>query len=236
MVGIPPRFGTVHVMTLTHLLKTTLAATAAALTFVSPALAHEGAIGEEGPFRIEMLTEDPAGIESRWGNGEVEFHVEPGTEFIVIGLEKEPMVKVDAEGNMFANENSPSWWANQPSGEIPANATSTAEPNWVWQMGGGSLQFHDHRFHYMSNSVDPATVDGAVLFEFGLPVQVNGAEMELRGTMVFDSTLDPRTAEVLKEYTAAPETAEESSRNSILYIAGAAILVIAAAVVVVKKR
>lgn len=229
-------------MTLTRLFKTTLAATAASLALVAPAFAHEGNLGDGGPFRIEMVTADPAGIESRWGNGEVEFHVEPGTELIVIGMEKEPMVKVDAEGNMFANENSPSWWANQPSGEIPANATSGAEPNWVWKMGGGSLQFHDHRFHYMDNSIDPATADATVLFEFGLPVQVNGTEIELRGNMVFDSTLDPRAAEILKEsnpmvVSSAPEMDEESSTNTMLFIAGAVALVAAAAaVVVVKKR
>jgi hypothetical protein len=233
-----------------------LASTAAALILASPAIAHDGALGDGGPFRIEMTTIDPAGVESRWGNGEVEFHVESGTELIVIGLEKEPMVKVDAEGSMFVNESSPSWWVNQPGGKIPPNASSTAEPNWVWKMGGGSLQFHDHRIHYMGASLDSSTADGTTIFEFGLPVQVNGIETELRGIMVFDSTIDSRPPEILKESipmgsssapemesstntigaSSAPEMDKGSSTNTILIAVGVAALVAAAAAVVMKKR
>jgi hypothetical protein len=194
------------------------AAFLAAVAFATPASAHESPVGDQGPFKVEMITPDPAGIESRWGNGEVEFHVEPGTELIVIGLEKEQMVKVDKEGNMFANENSPSWWANQPEGQIPANATASAEPNWVWKMGGGSLQFHDHRFHFMDGSIDPATADGSVIFEFGLPILVNGEATELRGNLVFDSTLDPAAADKLKENAVMDAgtmtTATQESSNS----------------------
>lgn len=231
-------------MTITRTLKIITAFVAAVLTTASPALAHEGAIGDGGPFRIEMLTEDPAGVESRWGNGEVEFHVEPGTEVVVIGLEKEPMVKVDAEGNMFFNENSPSWWANQPEGTIPEGANSSAEPNWVWKMGGGSMQFHDHRFHYMNSSIDPSTTDGSAIFEFGLPLLVNGAPVEMRGTMVFDSTLDPMGAEqlmtenVMVDSAAQMDTpADDSSSSPVgLIAAAAAVLAVAAGVVVWRRR
>lgn len=231
-------------MTITRTLKTIFAASAAFLTLASPALAHEGALGDGGPFRIEMLTEDPTGVETRWGNGEVEFHVEPGTEVVVIGLENEPMVKVDAEGNMFFNEKSPSWWTNQPEGTIPEGADSKADPNWVWKMAGGSMQFHDHRFHYMNSSIDPATADGSVVFEFGLPVLVNGAPVEMRGTMVFDSTLDPAAAEQLMtdntmvDSTAQMETPSEDSGSMTLKLAAAAaaVVAIAAFVVVWRKR
>ena len=211
------------------------AAFLAAVAFAAPASAHESPVGDQGPFKVEMITPDPAGIESRWGNGEVEFHVEPGTELVVIGLEKEQMVKVDKEGNMFANENSASWWANQPEGQVPANATASAEPNWVWKMGGGSLQFHDHRFHFMDGSIDPATADGSIIFEFGLPILVNGEATELRGNLVFDSTLDPAAADKLKENaTATPmvdmvQDSKESGSSSGIMIAGAVVLILAIA-------
>ena len=206
-----------------------------ALAFAAPASAHEGAIGDTGPFKVEMITPDPAGVETRWGNGEVEFHVEPGTEVVVIGLEKEEMVKIDKEGNMFYNENSPSWWANQPEGSIPDNAKASAPVSWVWKMGGGSMQFHDHRFHFMDGSIDPATADGSTVFEFGLPILVNGEATELRGNLVFDSTLDPSAAEKLKENAAAvpmvdmAQDSQESGSSSGILLAGAAVLVLAVA-------
>ena len=205
MVVVRRHLGTVNRMRKTNLLARTAAAiTFSVIAFAAPASAHEGTIGDAGPFKVEMITPDPAGVETRWGNGEVEFHVEPGTEVVVIGLEKEEMVKIDKEGNMFYNENSPSWWANQPDGEVPANATAAAEASWVWKMAGGSMQFHDHRFHFMDGSIDPTTADGATIFEFGLPILVNGEAIELRGNLVFDSALDPTAAEKLKENTATP--------------------------------
>lgn len=207
----------------TTIIKSFSVATLAALSLAAPASAHEGMIGDGGPFKIEMITPDPAGVESRWGNGEVEFHVEPGTELVIIGTEKEQMVKVDAEGNMFANENSPTWWANQPDGQVPSSAVASAEPNWVWKMGGGALQFHDHRFHYMDGTIDPSIADGATVFEFGLAALVNGEAFEFRGNLVFDSSLDPAAAEKLKanatatpmvDMTSDPQATEPSSGSS----------------------
>jgi len=233
-------------MTITRFIKTIIALSVTSFALTTPALAHEGSLGDMGPFRIEMITPDPSGVETRWGNGEVEFHVEPGTSVVVIGLEKEEMVKVDADGNMFFNENSPSWWNNQPQGEIPDTASSSAAPNWVWKMGGGSMQFHDHRFHFMDNSINPSTTDGSVVFEFGLPIVVNGESTELRGTMVFDSTIDPASAELLKENASKPVVTAEaptgsqggSGTNSLALAASlvAAAAVAGVAVVVFKRR
>lgn len=232
----------------TKTLRVLLASAAVLLIPATSAMAHEGAIGDGGPFRVEISTEDPAGVESRWGNGEVEFHVEPGTELIVLGLEKDQMVKVDKEGNMFANENSPSWWANQPEGTVPDSASATAEPNWVWKMAGGSMQFHDHRFHFMDTSINPETKDGDEIFTFALPLLVNGEPVEMLGSFIFDSTIDPAGAERLKSTpTMEPETMEsmpmeENSEESsssfpvVPVVIGVAVLIAAAGATVIARR
>lgn len=234
-------------MTLARLFKNTLAATAVAVAFAPTALAHEGPIGDGEQFRVEMSTVDPTGITSRWGHGEVEFHVEPGIELVVIGLEKEPMVKIDVEGNMFANENSPTWWANQPGGKVPATATAVADSNWVWKKGGGSLQYNDFRFRFMGGSVDPTTaIDGAVFLEFVLPIIVDGAETELRGAVVYDSTFSQPAPETMElddsmVVSPAPEVSDgkpATNKKSRYVLLGFVVLgaVSGVAVLINKKR
>lgn len=225
-------------MTITRIIRTFAATAAIGLFVATPALAHEGAMGDGGPFKIEIATPDPTGVETRWGNGEVEFHVETGVEVVVFGVEKEPMVKVAQDGAMFVNENSPSWWLNQPEGSIPANASAAAEPNWVWKMSGGSMQFHDHRFHFMQGSIPADTQDGDKIFEFGLPVTVNGEALEMRGAFIFDSTIDPAAAERLKAGDIpvdATNGSEGGSGSSTIIIVGVIAVVLAIGGAVARK-
>ena len=58
-------------------------------TVAAPAAtAHDDELGDGGPFTIEITSPEelPEGIEARWGNGEVEFHVPTGVELVALGF------------------------------------------------------------------------------------------------------------------------------------------------------
>jgi hypothetical protein len=172
---------------------------ATTLSFAAPAGAHEGAIGEGGPFRVEITSELPGGLDGRFGNGELEIHVVAGIEVVALGISNEPMVKLDAEGNMFGNENSPTWMMVKDGMNVSPhmgsmNGDAAGEPDWVWVQSGGALQYHEHRIHFMASGVDPSIADGGVVASFSLPMLVDGDAVAITGDLVFDPSLDPAAA------------------------------------------
>lgn len=179
-----------------------LSAAAAVVSMTAPVLAHEGDIGDGGPFKVRVDSSTlPEGVELRLGNGELELHVPAGIELVAIGVENEPMAKVDADGNMFGNKNSPTWWMSLDGGmgTPPADLDLNAAPDWEWVKGGGSLQYHDHRIHFMAPSIAESIADGGDVFSFSLPFLVDGAEAAIAGALVFDPTLDPAAAARLRD-------------------------------------
>lgn len=180
---------------------------------VDKASAHDGAIGEQGPFtvRIDSPATLPAGIEGRWGNGELELHVPSGVEVISYGLDGEAMAKVDKDGNMFYNTLSPTWAMNQSMNMDMGSGDAKTEPVWKWAQGGGSLQYHDHRIHFMAAAVDPSLANGGDVASFTLKFSVNDEPLEVKGTIVFDPSLDPaKAAELVKGTSSAGSGSGES--------------------------
>jgi hypothetical protein len=167
---------------------------------------------------------------------------------VALGVENEPMAKLDAEGNMFGNKNSPTWWLSLDNGNAtpPPDLDVTAEPDWEWIQAGGSLQYHEHRIHFMAAGIDPTIEDGADVFSFTLPFLVDGAEASIVGALVFDPTLDPEGAQRLREgKPLVDETAElvaaaeGSSSGSLVAVAVVGVIVVAfaaGAVVVLRRR
>ena len=174
----------------------------ALLSVAAPAAAHEGMIGEGGPFRVDVTAGLPAEIDGRFGNGELELHVPAGMEVVALGLGGEPFAKVDADGTMFGNTNSQTWAMARDAdmtgmGGTDVSTDPTIEPDWQFVAGGGSLQYHDHRIHFMAASIEPALADGGVVAPFSLPFVIDGVGVDVIGNLVFDPSLDPETAEQL---------------------------------------
>lgn len=215
------------------LFRALVASTLALLAVPTQASAHEGALGDGGPFRIEITTPLPSEVEARWGNGELELHVPTGMEIIALGVDGEPFAKVDAEGNMFGNEKSPTWWLSMGD-KVPAEADSKASPEWAWVRGGGSMQYHDHRIHFMAASLDPSLEDGSSVFDFALPFIIDGTEVVAKGSLVFDSTLDPSAAAALK----SPDSANPESNSGTLIVVAVAVIatLLAGAAVIARSR
>jgi hypothetical protein len=184
---------------------------AALLGFAGQAHAHDGALGDGGPFtvRIDTPATLPNGIEARWGNGEVEFHVPTGVEMIAYGFENEPMARVDKDGNMFANTLSPTWRMNQSDAMDMSGGDSSNEPVWEWVQGGGSLQYHEHRVHFMAAGVSPEIANGGDVALFTLDFSVNNTPLTISGALVFDPSLEPATAATLVAAGAAGTASNE---------------------------
>lgn len=161
--------------------------------------AHEGPLGSDGPFTVVLDAQFPDGIEPRVGHGEIELHVSGDIEVTAYGFDGEEMVFLDAGGNMYANTNSASWWLNQDAGtgQVPAGTDTSAEPSWEWQLGGGSVQYHDHRIHYMAAGVDPGVKDGDTVQSFALEFLIDGQKVTIPGRVVFDTASDPDGAATL---------------------------------------
>jgi LPXTG-motif cell wall-anchored protein len=217
------------------------------VAIAAPAAAHEGEIGNGGPFRVEVTSNAlPSGVELRIGNGELEMHVPSGTEIVALGVENEPFTRVDADGNMFGNRNSPTWWMGLDGGKgtPPVGLDFTADPDWEWVKAGGSMQYHDHRIHFMASSIDPRFTDGGEVFDFTLPFLVNGDGKAVSGVLVFDPALDPDGAKRLLAGTspvatspgAAPSTGSDSGSIIVIGAVAAAVLVLAGGAVVVFRR
>lgn len=200
--------------TITRPIRVALAATAALLCVAAPASAHEDAIGDGGPFTVVVETQLPDTIEARWSNGEVEMHVATGTTVEVLGVENEPFVKIDEEGAMFANENSPTWlMVKDGMGAMTSSAPASA-PSWKWIQSGGGLQFHDHRIHFMDTKIDPALANGGKVFDFKLPMIIDGAKLDVMGSLMFDPTIDPAAAAKLLGSTPEATTTGVETQDS----------------------
>lgn len=170
-----------------------LAATAALfLPFGSNmAMAHEGAVGEGTSITLRLDTTLPAGLDARLGNGEADFHVEPGTTVVVFGVEGEEMLKIDEGGTAYQNMNSATWLASMDMTSQMAGSDATAGDNsgtgadWKFLSSGGGLRWHDHRIHWMGGEFPKDIAIGDELMAFELPVAINGEALTLKGALLY---------------------------------------------------
>ncbi len=62
--------------------------------------------------------------------------------------------RIEPDGTVAVNENSPAYYLNQSFYEggvaVPATASAGAPPNWVTLAKTGSFIWHDHRIHYLT--------------------------------------------------------------------------------------
>jgi hypothetical protein len=136
------------------------------------------------PFELEVLG----------GDAFLVVRVEPGHEVEVPGYEGEPYVRIGPDGTVEVNQRSPSRWINedryetQPEG-VPPDVGVDAPPRWEAVADGGEYAWHDHRIHWMSPSlprqVDPSARAAQPVFDWDLPVLVDGAEATVTGELVW---------------------------------------------------
>lgn len=122
--------------------------------------------------------------------------VRPGTSVEVPGYQGEPYVRVDPNGDVLINRNSPSFWLNQDrfaQAGIPPSAAVDATPDWQRVSGSGAYGWHDHRIHWMSPAPPPAVDRSArsLVLEWAVPLVVDGEQVTAEGELWWLPTVSP---------------------------------------------
>lgn len=169
------------------------AALCAALATAAPAAAHEG----DPDF--ESIVTDPGApglqVTVLSGDDRLEVRNQTGRVVVIDGYEDEPYARLLPDGRVQVNRRSPAAYLNdEPRGdvEVPATADPGAAPRWETVEGNGRFQFHDHRIHWMADG-DPPSVAGdrsarQRVFDWQVPVSVDGTTSQIRGTLWWRGT------------------------------------------------
>lgn len=178
-----------------------VAAIAGLLVVLSPSTAFADPAGPTD-YLSEIREIDPAtpsiGVEVLGGDSFVELQVDPGTEVIVVGYQSEDYLWFQPDGTVLENQNAPSTYTNDDrfgGGEIPANASRDAVPDWREVGQEGRYSWHDHRAHWMQ-SIRPAGKQvGDQIVEGVIPLVVDGAEVDV--TVISTWQAEPSPVPVL---------------------------------------
>jgi hypothetical protein len=164
-----------------------LAAAAIAVVLVA---APGGSVAADpaGPtdFRTTVVSVTPPtegiDVEVIGGDSFLQLTVAPGVDVLVLGYQQEPYLHFRSDGVVEENERSPTTYLNADrygGGDIPAGADATLPPNWRQVGSGGRHSWHDHRAHWMDPNPPQDAVRGAPIQEATVPLQVDGAPVEI---------------------------------------------------------
>lgn len=120
------------------------------------------------------------------GDETLRIDVVPGHEVVVLGYAGEPYLRIDPNGEVFENQRSPAVTANADrySSSAPAaDADPEAEPAWTPVGTGGSHEWHDHRMHWMAESVPAPGGPGDLVFAWTVALAVDGAPVAVTGEL-----------------------------------------------------
>lgn len=134
------------------------------------------------------------------GDAFLEVRVRPGTELLVPGYDGEPYLRIDDGGTVWRNRRSFATYFNEDrqgvTDDVPADVDASAEPDWQRIGDGGTVAWHDHRIHWMTEQA-PEVGDDGVVQEWAVPLVVDGDEVEVQGRLLRRSDLVPWAAAVL---------------------------------------
>ena len=162
---------------------------AVALLAASAAQAHQGNPNYRSV--VDSITPAVKGLTLHVLNYDDRFELtnHSGRTVTVQGYDREPYARVLADGTVGVNERSPAYYLNDDrfaDVKVPARADPEAPPQWSVVDKTGSLQWHDHRMHWMSNSLPPQVKDESKrtkVFDYAIPLRVGGQPGSIRGTL-----------------------------------------------------
>jgi hypothetical protein len=160
-----------------------------------PVLAHGGGDATSN-YRTRITSVQPAqpDLDVRLFDvaGTIELtYTGPGT-LVVIGYESEPYLRIGPNG-VERNLHSPATYLNQDRYarvEPPTIADADAVPEWERVSGGHTVEFHDHRTHWM-DTVPPAAVrddpdrETVIYDHWQIPLTIDGRALTISGDLVW---------------------------------------------------
>ncbi len=168
-----------------------LGVAAAALLVAPAALAHQG----NPNYRsiVDAVTPKVAGLKLQVLNYDDRFQMtnRTGQTVTVQGYNGEPYARVLGNGTVELNQRSPAYYLDDDryaDVKVPASADPKAPPQWKVIDRTGSVQWHDHRMHWMSQSLPPQVKDKSKrtkVFDYSIPLQVGNRPGAIKGTLVW---------------------------------------------------
>ncbi len=190
-------------------------AVAVALVAAAPAMAHQG-----NPNFLSEVESAPRGVDVEVLNRDdaLLLRAERGTEVVVEGYDGEPYARIDGDGEVSVNTDSPAYYLNDDRfGDVPVpdDADGKGAPRWKRLDGSGRFEWHDHRMHWMSKGRPPQVSDPDVrtkVFDWSVPTSRGPIE----GTLFW--------------------TPEAKASTTVIVIASAVVLVLCAGALVIRRH
>ena len=113
-----------------------------------------------------------------------------GKTVLVRGYEREPYARLDADGTVEVNRNSPSYYLNEErygGTAVPPSAGPAKAPRWTFVSKTGRFETHDHRIHWMSKETRPPQVKDkdkrTKVFDWRVPIEVGPERAAITGSL-----------------------------------------------------
>lgn len=160
-----------------------------ALLAATPALAHEG--NPNFLSQIERITPRAEGVSVEVLNRDDRMLLRntSGEDVLILGYDDEPYARVLADGTVEVNTDSEAYYLNDDrfaNVDVPAGVDGQGEPRWKELGRTGRFEWHDHRFHWMSEGTPPQVTDESVrtkVFDWSVPIEVGGERGAIAGTL-----------------------------------------------------
>jgi hypothetical protein len=179
-----------------------LAGMLAVLAVAGPASAHVGGGAAGSDFDGRVLSVDPEvpGLSVRilqFGD-ELELVNETATEVLVPGYSDEPYLRIGPDG-VWRNAHSPATYINLDRygrAQLPEHADASAEPEWKQVSTEPHYVWHDHRTHWMTESLLPPAVQADpgrehTISEWTVPLLHGETPVEVRGVLTWSPPPSP---------------------------------------------
>jgi hypothetical protein len=112
-----------------------------------------------------------------------------GRDVAVQGYDREPYLRILADGTVQQNRRSPTLYLNEDrfaKVKVPPQADAKAPPQWQTVDKAGRFEWHDHRIHWMAKSLPPQVKDKGAktkIFNWRVPMRVGGKRAAVTGTL-----------------------------------------------------
>jgi hypothetical protein len=160
-----------------------------ALLAAAPAVAHQGNPNYRSVINAVTPAEPGLKLQVLNFDDRLQLDNRTGKTVTVQGYQREPYLRLRADGTVEVNRNSPAYYLNNDrtsTGKVPANARPGAAPDWRVVDRAGTYQWHDHRIHWMS-AIPPKQVTDkskrTKVFDWKVPVQVGAQRASVNGTL-----------------------------------------------------
>jgi hypothetical protein len=176
-------------------LRRSLATLAAVGLVLAPAAAGHGGGGSRGfTSTVTSVSPETEGLEVsvRESDDRLFLRNETGATVVIFGYEGEPYLEF-RDGSVFQNTRSPARYLNDDrfgKVDLPDTADAKAVPEWARVSPRPSLEWHDHRIHWMSETPPPkvaeATDEPHHVFDWTVPGTVGGEALSIAGSLDYE--------------------------------------------------